>query len=81
MVALAAFAVFLRYKKSFQPKAWMWKGFIFAIALPLSGKYDRLVNDRNGRDPWVVYGLMKITDAVSPTVGAASMLISLIGLP
>ncbi|MBN1536605.1 MAG: cytochrome ubiquinol oxidase subunit I [Anaerolineales bacterium] len=79
MAALAAFAVFLGYKKSFQPKPWMWKGFIWAIALPYLANTTGWLMTELGRSPWVVYGLMKIKDAVSPTVGAGSMLISLIG--
>jgi len=79
MAALAAFAVFMIYKKSFQPKSWMWKGFIWAIALPYLANTTGWLMTELGRDPWVVYGLMKIQDAVSPTVGVGSMLISLIG--
>lgn len=79
MVALAAFAVFIVYKKSFQPKSWMWIGLIWAIALPYLANTTGWLMTEMGRDPWVVYGLMKIQDAISPTVGAGSMLISLIG--
>ncbi len=32
-----------------------------------------------GRQPWVVYGLMRTEDGVSPSVGAASIWISMIG--
>ncbi len=32
-----------------------------------------------GRQPWVVYGLLKTADAVSPNVGAGTVLFSLIG--
>ncbi len=79
MAALAIFAVFMVYKKSFQPKAWMLKGFVWAIALPYLANTTGWLMTELGRSPWVVYGLMKIKDAVSPTVGAGSMLISLIG--
>ncbi len=79
MAALAIFAVFVAYKKSFRPKSWMWKVFIWAIALPYLANTTGWLMTELGRAPWVVYGLMKIRDAVSPTVGAGSMLISLIG--
>jgi cytochrome d ubiquinol oxidase subunit I len=79
MAALAIFAVFIVYKKSFQPRAWIWKGFVWAIALPYLANTTGWLMTELGRSPWVVYGLMKIKDAVSPTVGAGSMLISLIG--
>ncbi len=32
-----------------------------------------------GRMPWVVYGLLKVEDAVSPNVDSTTLLISLIG--
>jgi cytochrome d ubiquinol oxidase subunit I len=79
MAALAIFAVFLVYKKSFQPRAWVWKGFVWAIALPYLANTTGWLMTELGRSPWVVYGLMKIKNAISPTVGAGSMLISLIG--
>jgi len=31
-----------------------------------------------GRSPWVVYGVMRIEDAVSPTVPSAQILLSLV---
>jgi cytochrome bd ubiquinol oxidase subunit I len=31
-----------------------------------------------GRQPWIVFGLLKTSEAVSPTVGPVSVLISLI---
>jgi cytochrome bd ubiquinol oxidase subunit I len=79
MAALAVFAVFIVYKKSFHPRDWIWKGFVWAIALPYLANTTGWLMTELGRSPWVVYGLMKIKDAVSPTVGAGSMLISLIG--
>lgn len=79
MAALALLAVFIAYKKSFIPKPWIWKVFLWAIALPYLANTTGWLMTELGRAPWVVYGLMKIRDAVSPTVGAGSMLISLIG--
>ena len=79
MAALALLAIFIAYKKSFIPKPWIWKVFLWAIALPYLANTTGWLMTELGRAPWIVYGLMKIRDAVSPTVGAGSMLISLIG--
>lgn len=79
MAALALLAVFISYRKSFQPKTWILKIFTAAIALPYLANTTGWLMTELGRAPWVVYGLMKIRDAISPTVGAETMLISLIG--
>ena len=50
-----------------------------AAALPFVANTAGWVFTEMGRQPWVVQGLLKTTDAVSPTVGSASIVISLAG--
>ncbi len=48
-------------------------------ALPFVANSAGWVFTEMGRQPWVVQGLLKTSDAVSPTVGTASIVISLAG--
>ncbi|WLV24893.1 cytochrome ubiquinol oxidase subunit I [Aciduricibacillus chroicocephali] len=50
----------------------------FAIALPFIANTAGWLLTELGRQPWVVFGLMKTEDAVSPSVSASEMLFSLI---
>ncbi|NDJ55395.1 MAG: cytochrome ubiquinol oxidase subunit I [Chloroflexi bacterium] len=51
----------------------------FAIALPYLANSAGWIFTEVGRQPWIVFGLMRIEDAVSPNVGIVSLWISLIG--
>lgn len=55
------------------------KFFPYLIALPYLANTTGWLLTELGRTPWVVYGLMKIEDAVSLNVGAGALWITLIG--
>jgi cytochrome d ubiquinol oxidase subunit I len=50
-----------------------------AIVLPYVGNSAGWIFTEIGRVPWIVFGLMKIESGVSPNVGAALVLFSLVG--
>lgn len=52
---------------------------VWAIALPYIANTTGWIMTEVGRQPWVVFGLQKTTDGVSPTVSAGMVLTSLIG--
>ncbi len=51
----------------------------FALFLPYIANSTGWLLTELGRQPWIVYGLMKTSDAVSPNVPASTVLFSLIG--
>jgi cytochrome d ubiquinol oxidase subunit I len=53
--------------------------YTWAIALPYIANTSGWLLTELGRFPWVVYGLMKIEKAVSPTVSGVEVLITLLG--
>lgn len=58
---------------------WRYAGFFpFVIALPYISNTTGWLLTEMGRQPWVVFGLMKTADAVSPTVSAGMVLASLL---
>ncbi len=77
MLALAAYGVFLvlkdkrdaRYLALLTP----------AIALPYIANSTGWIFTEIGRQPWIVFGVQKTADAVSPTVTAGEVLLTLVG--
>ena len=76
LIGLIAWAFVRRKKLSESPK--LLKAMVFAIPLPLLTIEAGWVVSEVGRQPWIVYGLMKTSDAVSP-VASGQVLGSLIG--
>ncbi|WP_217585811.1 cytochrome ubiquinol oxidase subunit I [Lentibacillus saliphilus] len=60
-------------KNNLYMKAMPW-----VIALPFIGNTAGWIMTEMGRQPWVVFGMMKTEDAVSPSVTAGEMLFSFI---
>lgn len=56
-----------------------FKFFPLAILLPYAANTTGWLLTEMGRQPWVVFGLMKTADAVSPTVSFGHILTTLIG--
>lgn len=78
MVALAFVAwLFARKFPSKWLKAMRW--LTFGTLLPYLANTAGWLLTENARQPWIVTGLMKTADAVSPSLTTTSVLISLIG--
>ncbi len=75
---LGLYALYIVYGKKFNSPKIHWAVFIWAIIFPYITNTTGWLLTEMGRYPWVVYGLMKIEDAISPTVSAASVLFTLI---
>ena len=78
MVALAFVA--LLFARKFPPK-WLkaMRWLIIGISLPYLANTAGWLLTENARQPWIVTGLMKTEDAVSPTLTPATVLISMVG--
>jgi cytochrome d ubiquinol oxidase subunit I len=79
LLLLAFYALFLTMGNIVESRPWVLKLFVAAIALPyLANTFGWLMTEL-GRVPWVVYGLMKIDEAGSPSVKGWMVLVTLIG--
>jgi len=79
MLALAAYALYHVLRNKVGPHIrWLWL-FVFAIALPYIANTSGWVLTELGRQPFIVYGLLKTDDAVSPGLTTGMVLFSLIG--
>jgi cytochrome bd ubiquinol oxidase subunit I len=78
LIALSLFAGFLLWRKKLFMKRWMMWIFVFAVFLPQIANQVGWYTAEVGRQPWVVYGLLRTSDALSKAVKANEVLFSLI---
>jgi cytochrome d ubiquinol oxidase subunit I len=55
------------------------RGMVLAIVLPYLANSTGWLLTEFGRQPWIVFGEMRIEEAISPNVGTGALWISLIG--
>jgi cytochrome d ubiquinol oxidase subunit I len=78
MVLLAFLAViWSKGKWQIDSKPWLLKALIPAAVLPYLGVTTGWIMSETGRWPWIVFGLQKVEDAVSPNVPAWNVAFSL----
>ena len=77
MIGLSAFFLFMT-RGSYENAKWM-KWVPWVIALPYIANSSGWILTEMGRQPWIVQGLLKVEDAVSPNLTTVDLLISLIG--
>jgi cytochrome d ubiquinol oxidase subunit I len=65
-------------RKGKNPQTWIWKIAIWSFPLSLLAMSVGWVFTEMGRQPWLVFGLLKTADGVSPNVSGIEILISLI---
>ncbi len=65
------------WRKRIQEKPWLLRALMYNIPLPYVAIMLGWTVAEVGRQPWIVYGMMRTTDAVSP-VDASSVMVSII---
>lgn len=84
MIGLGALAAFVAAVGLFltrgnrNPGKWAWKAAIWSWPLPLLAMSVGWIFTEMGRQPWIVFGLLKTEDGVSPGVTGLEVLISLV---
>jgi cytochrome d ubiquinol oxidase subunit I len=78
MIALAALAMYLLLKNKFESSPRFLKILPLAMLLPYIGTATGWLMTELGRQPWIVFGLMKTADGVSTSVDSFSVLITLV---
>jgi cytochrome d ubiquinol oxidase subunit I len=79
MLVLAAWATFGVVRERFEGMGRLLAVLVPAIGLPYIANSTGWIFTELGRQPWIVFGLQKTQDAVSPTVTAGEVLFSLVG--
>jgi cytochrome d ubiquinol oxidase subunit I len=78
LIALTLYATFLRFRGRLFSKKWLLTVFAFSVLLPQVANQVGWFAAEMGRQPWVVYGLLRTSDAFSKSVNANQVLSSLI---
>ena len=79
MLLLVAYALYRVMRNQLKPEMKFLGLFPFAMALPYLANIFGWLLTEMGRQPWVVYGKLRTSDAVSPNLTAGMVLTSLIG--
>jgi cytochrome d ubiquinol oxidase subunit I len=76
-VLLALWGGWLLWRKKLEGAKWFQRAALAGIALPFLSNFAGWILAEAGRQPWVAYGLLKTEDAVSGSVSAWSVGLSL----
>ncbi len=77
-IAVMAFAVFKLYRKTLWDSPKFLRVLMWSIPLPLAACQLGWIATEVGRQPWIVYRLLRTSDAASITVGSGEILFSMI---
>src|SRR5258706_11144800 len=78
MIALTALLVWMNIRGDITKAKWI-KLMPAMLILPYLANASGWILTEMGRQPWIVYGLLKVQDGVSPNLTPVDLLISLIG--
>ena len=77
-IGVTSLALFLRWRGTLWDQRWLLKVFVVAVAGPYIANQTGWVAAEVGRQPWVVYGLLKTQDAASPSVPGEQIFASIV---
>lgn len=78
MIVLTLLAVFYWWRGTLFQQRWLLWIFVFMVIVPQLANQFGWYSAEMGRQPWVVYGLLRTSDALSQVVTANQVLFSLI---
>lgn len=77
-IGITVFGAFMLWKKKLFTTRWLLWVFVFSVPLPYAANQVGWVSAEVGRQPWVVYRLLRTSDGVSKAVGSEAVIASLI---
>ena len=78
LIALAMAGAFFLWRGTLMQQRWLLWAFVFAVVLPPIANQAGWMASEIGRQPWIVYGLMRTPEGISPNVDAGQILFSII---
>ena len=79
LLLIVAAAAFFWWRGQLEEKTWMLKAVLWSLPLPYLANSTGWFVAEAGRQPWIVFGLQRVEQGVSTSVGAVSIWISLLG--
>jgi len=78
LIALSIIGIFLWWRKKLFVNKWLLRIFVIAVLGPQIANQLGWISAEVGRQPWIVYGLLRTSDAISKAVTANQIWFSLI---
>lgn len=78
MIGISVLGVFLWWRKKLFSQRWYLQILVVSVLMPQAANQLGWFTAEVGRQPWIVYGLLRTSDALSKTVQAHQILFSLI---
>jgi cytochrome d ubiquinol oxidase subunit I len=78
-IAVALLAAFMLWRRKLFDSRWMLWVLMLSFPFPYIANTAGWMTAEIGRQPWVVYGLMRTTEGFSPTVSSGNVLFTLLG--
>ncbi len=78
LIAISLLGVFFWWRGTLFKKKWLLWIFVFSVLLPQIANQVGWITAEVGRQPWIVYGLMRTSEGISKAVEAGQVLFSLI---
>jgi cytochrome d ubiquinol oxidase subunit I len=78
LIAFTSYAGFLWWRGTLFEKRWLMIAFVWSVFLPQIANQVGWFTAETGRQPWVVYNLLRTSDALSQSVKAGQVIFSLI---
>jgi cytochrome d ubiquinol oxidase subunit I len=78
MAFLALLGLYLTLRGQLETRAWYLRALVYALFLPYIANTAGWLMTELGRQPWIVFSLMKTESAASPTVAGGEVLTSLV---
>jgi cytochrome d ubiquinol oxidase subunit I len=78
LIGLSLMGLVLWWRGGLFETRWLLWVFVFAVLGPQGANQLGWFTAEVGRQPWIVYGLMRTADAVSPVVTSGQILASLV---
>lgn len=79
LVAIAALGAFLAYTGRLEKQQLLLKAALWTLPVPYIANSFGWIVAEIGRQPWIVFGLFRVDQAISPNVPASSIMLSLVG--
>lgn len=79
LVAIAALCTFLAYTGRLEKQQLLLKAALWTLPVPYIANSFGWIVAEIGRQPWIVFGLFRVDQAISPNVPASSIMLSLVG--
>jgi cytochrome d ubiquinol oxidase subunit I len=77
-ILIAVVGLWVTRKGRMPTNKWVWRAATWSFPLPLAAMIIGWVFTEMGRQPWLVFGLLKTSDGVSPNTTGLEVLISLV---